>query len=541
VRVSKTDTFNQRSGKTIPVEYTASTIVSEQGAPTGVVVTFRDISERLVVDRLKSEFVSTVSHELRTPLTSIRGALGLLAGGLIESPNNRVQRMLDIAVNNTDRLVRLINDILDVERIDSGKAELNCKLVDAGDLMQQTAEGMTTVADRAGVTVVVEPVRATLWADADRITQLLTNLVSNAIKFSPRASTVTLDAVDDGRTFTFRVTDRGRGIPEEKLEMIFERFKQVDASDSRDKGGTGLGLAICRSIATAHGGRIWAESRPGLATVFQFAIPRDPACAAPPAVAETKCDDCRTILICEEDRQAMAGLLEIVEMHGHRVTAVSSADLVARAAADRPDAIVLDLATPGANSSMLEALQNNERTRDIPVVVATMKPPRSIEQHANRIAAWVRKPFKETEVVEALTVACRKPLILVVEDDADLARVMTTAIQAHGIRTIHAADGRAAIEECRHALPDLVVLDVILPEMDGFHVVEWLKQNTALHSVPLIVYSALELGAAQQKRLRLGPTAFLTKSRASIDEFDRHVMRLLNTVTMQEKEISGAA
>lgn len=272
VRISRTDAFRKRDDTTIPVEYTSSSMVTDHGARTGVVITFRDISERQAMERMKSEFVSTVSHELRTPLTSIRGALGLLGSGKLGELVPRGQRMLEIAVSNTDRLMRLINDILDVERIESGQVEANRKLIDARDVMIQSAEVVQTMADRAGVQLAVVPVHAMLWVDADRIIQLLTNLLSNAIKFSPRGSTVTLSAVADGSEARFRVADEGRGIPGDKLESIFERFQQVDASDSRDKGGTGLGLAICRSIASAHAGRIWAESTAGAGSVFHVVL-----------------------------------------------------------------------------------------------------------------------------------------------------------------------------------------------------------------------------------------------------------------------------
>jgi len=266
-------TFNRFDGGTVPIEYTSSTIVDARGNPTGVVVTFRDISERLVVERMKDEFVSTVSHELRTPLTSIRGALGLLGSGLLGNVDQRATRMLDIAVTNTDRLVRLINDILDLERIDSGRVDLNRAAVVAGDLMIEAVEGIQSFADRAGVSVTTEPSKTELWGDRDRIVQTLMNLLSNAVKFSPPGTAVLLKgSVRDGM-YTFAVEDRGRGIPKHYLESIFERFKQVDASDSRQKGGTGLGLAICRSIVAAHGGRIWAESEDGKGTTFRFTIP----------------------------------------------------------------------------------------------------------------------------------------------------------------------------------------------------------------------------------------------------------------------------
>ncbi|MEO8383575.1 MAG: ATP-binding protein, partial [Acidobacteriota bacterium] len=263
--------FVSRGGTTFPVEFTTSTMPGE-GTP-GVVVTFRDITERLAIERMKDEFVSTVSHELRTPLTSIRGALGLLRSGLVGNISERATRMLDIAVTNTDRLVRLINDILDLERISSGGVELHRKWTTATELMAAAVDVVQAEADRSGVSISRQDDHTALWVDSDRVVQTLTNLLGNAVKFSPSGSMVRVSGQMKGNGFTFSVSDTGRGIPAEKLESIFERFKQVDASDSRDKGGSGLGLAICRSIVTAHGGRIWAESREGDGATFSFTIP----------------------------------------------------------------------------------------------------------------------------------------------------------------------------------------------------------------------------------------------------------------------------
>jgi PAS domain S-box-containing protein len=271
-RIALAANFRNRAGKVIPVECTASSLTDESGKPAGVVVTFRDVSERLVVERLKQEFVSTVSHELRTPLTSIRGALGLLAAGLLGSVGDRGQRMLKIAVTNTDRLVRLINDILDLERIDSGQIGLTLTSLSANDLVTEAVEGVLAMAEQAGVAIVRKPCDALLSADHDRIIQVLTNLLSNAIKFSPPGTTVAIDCAPVDGFLLFRVADQGRGVPEEKLETIFDRFQQVDASDARDKGGTGLGLAICRSIVNAHGGRIWAQRGSDRGAVLQFTV-----------------------------------------------------------------------------------------------------------------------------------------------------------------------------------------------------------------------------------------------------------------------------
>ena len=212
-----------------------------------------DITQRRAVEQLKEEFVSLVSHELRTPLTSIRGSLGLLASGMLGPVADKGQRMLDIAVRNTDRLVRLINDILDVERIQSGKISMVKTTCNAADLMTHALDEMRGMAAKAGVTLAVQPAQAQLWVDPDRIIQTLTNLLSNAIKFSPAGTTVWLSGEQQGERLLVQVKDQGRGIPAEKLESIFERFQQVDASDSREKGGTGLGREAHSPASTPQG------------------------------------------------------------------------------------------------------------------------------------------------------------------------------------------------------------------------------------------------------------------------------------------------
>ncbi len=268
------DVFRRKDGTTFPVEYVSAPI-AEGDDIVGAVVTFKDISERYRVEKMKDEFISVVSHELRTPLTSIRGSLGLLAGGLVGTIPPRAQRMLDIAVKNTDRLVGLINDILDIERIESGKVTMQWEHCDAGQVIAHAAEVMQAMAEQAQVTIEVAPAKARLFADSNRLIQVVTNLLSNAIKFSAPGGRIRVSAERRDDQILFRVKDDGRGIPVDKLDTIFGRFQQVDASDSRDKGGTGLGLAICRSIVQQHGGRIWAESGPahGQGSTFSFTIP----------------------------------------------------------------------------------------------------------------------------------------------------------------------------------------------------------------------------------------------------------------------------
>jgi PAS domain S-box-containing protein len=292
VRISN-EVMWRKDGTSFPVEYVARPQIEidpeanpnpdfpdarPNGKAVGVVVAFTDTTERRALDRMKDEFISTVSHELRTPLTSLRAALGLITGGSLNARPEKLRQMLDIATGNTDRLVRLVNDILELERIGSGKAELHYTMCSADDLFRRAAGLQQTGASKAQLRITFNSQGVNVWADPDRVLQTLTNLISNAIKFSPPGSEIHLRSRRvDANEAEIQVRDSGRGIPEDKLESIFERFHQVDASDSRTMGGTGLGLAICRSIVKQHGGRIWATSILGKGSTFHFTLPTRPA------------------------------------------------------------------------------------------------------------------------------------------------------------------------------------------------------------------------------------------------------------------------
>jgi signal transduction histidine kinase len=226
------------------------------------------------VDRLKTEFVSMVSHELRTPLTSIRGSLGLLAGGALGTLPTGALRMVSLALDSCARLTRLVNDILDIERIESGTMPMVMGHHEASVLIEEAAAQLQVLAVQAGVTLQVTGAQGMVHADADRVVQTLINLMNNAIKFSPPGSSVDVSSMAHGAFVEFRIGDHGRGIPEDKLDRIFSRFEQVDSSDARDKGGSGLGLAISRSVVDRLGGRIWAESVEGAGATFRFTLPR---------------------------------------------------------------------------------------------------------------------------------------------------------------------------------------------------------------------------------------------------------------------------
>ena len=266
------DVFWRKDGKSFPVEYVACPLL-ENSHVDGIVLAFTDVTERRRLDRMKDEFIATVSHELRTPLTSLRAALGLVASGALEKRPEKIPQMLEIALGNCDRLVRLVNDIVDFERIGSGNLPLHLGESNAFDLLRKAIDQERTSAVRAGLRFRIDAQPVDVWVDSDRILQVLGNLIRNAIKFSEKGGEIRIGARATSETeVTFEVQDQGQGIPAEKLDMIFDRFQQADASDSRLQGGTGLGLALCRGIINQHGGRIWAKSNPGTGSTFYFTV-----------------------------------------------------------------------------------------------------------------------------------------------------------------------------------------------------------------------------------------------------------------------------
>ncbi|GAA1829775.1 sensor histidine kinase [Microlunatus capsulatus] len=266
------DSYLRADGLEIPVEVTA-TPLTDDGATLGAVVVFRDVTQRREVDRLKNEFVSMVSHELRTPLTAIRGSLGLLAGGALGPLTPAAGRMVDIALVSSERLTRLINEILDLERMEAGALPMELSDLSATDLLRTAVEQAGVLATEADVSLRVIHAEGVVRADEDRVVQTLLNLLGNAIKFSSPGQEVTVQCVRRGSFVEFEVSDSGRGIPEDKLDAVFARFQQVDSSDAREKGGSGLGLAISRSIVERLGGRIWARNNPDGGAAFRFTLP----------------------------------------------------------------------------------------------------------------------------------------------------------------------------------------------------------------------------------------------------------------------------
>jgi PAS domain S-box-containing protein len=280
--------FLKPDGTTFSAEVTVTPIRSgnrSMGSVIGAMVTLRDDRDRMEVERVKSELLSVVSHEIRTPMAAIRGALGLLSSGKIQPADPAYAQLMSLASNNTERLIRLVNDLLDLERLESGRERFEMRPVGTGELAASATEPIKVLARIREVRVESDVKDVPVHANPDRVVQVLTNLLGNALKFSPPNGRVLLRCERHDGEVEFSVQDEGRGIPADKLHAVFERFQQADSSDSRLKGGTGLGLSIARAIVEQHGGHIWVESQLGKGSTFRFTLPVDRS-AAPPAENE---------------------------------------------------------------------------------------------------------------------------------------------------------------------------------------------------------------------------------------------------------------
>ncbi len=506
-----------------------------------------DLRQRTELDSVKDEFISTVSHELRTPLTSIRGALGLLSAGLMGKVDERAANLLRIASTNTDRLVRLINDILDLERMDSGNAPIRLRPCSLRELVVQSLETMNAMAQEAGVHL--EPAFGShggtvlFEADPDRLQQVLTNLLSNAIKFSPPGATIRVETSTNPHDLTVRVEDHGRGVPGDKLESIFGRFNQVEVSDSRKKGGTGLGLAICRSIVHQHGGEIWAERNdertPGVpGTTFILRLPRNTT-ADVPQVSDVQVDG--AILVVDDDPGVRHVVAEHIRNHGYTVLEAESGEAALMAAKHQNvEAILLDLYMPGLTGwETIERLKDNPATSSIPIVVLSVLSPATMNGNRSPLIAkaqgWVQKPFNPgillAELGRVLHRGSGPARILLVEDDADLATVVLSSFQGEldesRVRIDHASSLNEAVRACETNPPELLVLDLSLPDGSGFALVNWLRRQPNLRTLPLVVYSGREVSPEEKEQLRLGPTQFLTKARVQPKEIEHLVLAMV--------------
>jgi PAS domain S-box-containing protein len=508
----------RKDGTEFPVEVGLNPIQTSEGLLIlGVIV---DISERKRLERLKDEFVSTVSHELRTPLTSISGSLGLLIGGATGELPESAQRLLAIAQSNSQRLVRLVNDILDIEKMESNRIAFNFKPVEARTLVEQAIEDNRGFADGYAVQVRLDPASVTgeVHADPDRLVQVVTNLLSNAVKFSPPDGEVVASVERRNHLVRISVRDHGPGIPPEFRPHIFEKFAQADATDAGRKGGTGLGLSIVKQIVNRLGGTVDFEDAPGGGTVFHVDL------AAREQVTEREIDrdsipSAARILLFADDPNRAITIREGLRQFGFATDlAHIRADAVKRAAATPYGAILVDLdLLDGEGINLVHDLRNQPQHCRTPIVGMTADARRDHDSlTASELDDWVAKPVdidRLAQILDRVAVSAAKgrPQVLHVDDDPNVLEAVARALAATA--DVKSVD---SIEQARAALADhhfdLAVLDIELGPVSGLDLLPDLRSRKG-RAIPVIIFSAHRASAVSDPQVQ----ASLGKSPAALD------------------------
>ena len=492
-----------------------------------------DITELKRIDRMKTEFISTVSHELRSPLTSIRGSLGLVAAGIAGELPEAAKSLVDIAKNNCERLIRLINDILDSEKIESGKMHLDLTVVNMAQLVQQAMTAHEGSASQHGVKLVLTAPDASLQvnANSDRLVQVVTNLLSNAVKFSPPDGTVAVNVSRVAHGVRVEIDDCGPGIPDDFRSRIFQKFSQADASDSREKGGTGLGLNISQALVHKMGGEIGFSSTTGKGSTFFFEFPEwqnvEPAVALPSCGAQPAPKRPR-ILICENDADVALLISMMLEKAGFDSEMVHDApEAQDRILNGNFVAMTVDLNLQGS-ASFINGLRDDERTRHLPVVAIsamTGEGRLQLNQKLLTVSDWLEKPIDESRLVQSVRWAVAgakdaKARILHVEDDPDIQSIVCAIVQDSAVFEFSAtlSDARARLRENSF---DLILLDLALGEDSGWSLFEDIDKLRP--RPPVIVFSASDKDPTQRKRVE----AVLVKSNTSNTELLNAIQRAL--------------
>ena len=530
-------------GRVFPILASGAPLYNELGHVSGAIVAFQDIAKMREVDRMKDEFVSIVSHELRTPLTSIRGSVQLVLDEPSSVPDPEHRGLLQIALNNCERLVRIINDILDVSKIESGNLALRRKPVNVADLVRQAIDVVAGPARTARVALdiripaTVKPV----MVDPDRIVQALVNLLSNAVKFAPPDSTVMVAVTGTDQMITISVADEGEGIAPENLHRLFRKFQQVDSSSSRRRGGTGLGLAITKALVEQHGGRIFVDSALNKGTRFSFTLPAATAQEASTLAPVVKNDDgsarlaVRRVLVVDDDDDFRALMKTQLTNAGYVVLdARDAASALHIARTMKPDVVTVDVLMPGTDGwTFIDMLRREASLSQIPVVVVTGAAGAKETAKLPIDVSVLAKAEGHDRLLREISLALagrRGATILVAEDDANLRGVLTTSLTRHGHRVIPARDGAEALAAVEREPVDLLVLDLVMPNIDGFEVLARLKDTSRGRAIPVIVVTGTDRSSTELQALRLGANVYLTKpiEAAALAE---EVTRLLTTTS----------
>lgn len=489
----------------------------------------RDVTERHKIDQAKSDFISTVSHELRTPLTAIRGSLSLVNSGVLGDIPEEAKELTAVAEESAIRLIRLINDILDIEKIGSGQLKLTIAPLRLNDILDRTVLDNRAFADDFGVTLhpPEEAPDFMVSADSDRLLQVFTNLVSNAVKFSPQGGAVELTVAPlDGRWVRVSVIDHGPGIGEAFRARIFERFAQADASDSKSKGGTGLGLSISKGLVDRMGGRIAFDSEEGKGSAFHVDLPI--------ATAATLADEPGAVMIVENYDAVAEILASLIEAEGYRTVRTTNADdavILLQKRKSSIAAVILDLdLIADRGDEMLTLLRQQETERQaIPVVAISARTQREDDDsvgEAFAIADWLTPPCSDERLLAAVRRGMNspqhRPLVLHLEDDL-LTRSMVAKLLAADADVVGAATVAGALWLSRNEAFDLAILDIGLPDGNGLDVAEKLRNRDG-RTPPIVVFSGRDSPSAPASNL---VRATLIKSLVSDSEFVNTIRRLI--------------
>ncbi|MEB3330261.1 MAG: response regulator [Candidatus Sericytochromatia bacterium] len=488
--------------------------------------------------RLKSEFLANMSHELRTPMNAILGFTELVHNGALGPVTDKQREGLGRVLRNARNLLDLINDVLDLSKIEAGKMELAFQDFSPRAVVEGVLATIEPLAAKKGLEVRLlgDTPPDLVAGDEGKVRQIVLNLLSNAVKFT-ETGTIDVTVATLGAVWTVAVKDSGIGIAPELHGLIFEEFRQVDASSTRSRGGTGLGLAICQKMARLMGGYVTVASAPGEGSVFTLHLPVAASVAttgaeAPRAQAAQGRDG--ALLLAIDDDADVLELL-VSRLSGTEftvVTAQGGEQGLKEAERLKPDVITLDVVMPGLDGwEVLRRLKANPDLAGIPVVMMSIIENRALS-FSMGAADCVAKPVARDRLIEVLrrTSGTTGPVsVLVVDDEPDARALIGQILESDGHSWRGAADGEEALAAIRQDRPGLVLLDLLMPNMDGFTVLETLAADPALRSIPVVVVSAMALSPDDEARLQRGARRILSKAAFTPDELIVELRRHLGS------------
>lgn len=471
-------------------------VTDRSGKYLGCVSTLSDVTAEREIAVMKNEFVSMVSHELRTPLTSIKGYVDLILEGTAGSVNEIQRDFLEIVQENSDRLVSLINDLLDISRIESGRVHLKVEPLDMPEIARGVLDTFRTVADKSRLTLEMDTPEELGRAagDRDRVGQVLMNLVSNAIKYSPGGGSVRVSfSALEGKVLT-EVVDTGIGISEENQKKLFTKFFRVDSTLTREIGGTGLGLSICKSVVELLGGEIGMRSAEGEGSTFWFTLPMATADLVRVPSIEGPASAAGVVLVVDSNPEIAELICTFLSNRGYHTCKALSADEAVRMTQEiRPSLITLDVVLEDTDGfDLLERLKEDDFCSKIPVLVVSVS---CDEGRSLRLGAddYIEKPIdakRLIQVADALVGQVASPVVLVVDDDRSIVGVLGETLKRRGFAVLSAYDGAEAMAAVKKRRPDLVLLDLMMPVMDGYEVIAALKGTPETSEIPIVVMTA---------------------------------------------------